>query len=73
MNLALAILLWVLSWVFAPSGDSEIKQNYPEVALVDWFRERFLLSLNGVGADAVGLVAGLTIGERSLLSDEVES
>lgn len=62
----------MISFVFGPKGESEIKQNYPEVELVDWFRERFMLSLNGVGSDAVGLVAGLTIGERSLLSDEVE-
>ena len=72
MNLALAILIWLLSWVFGPDSESEIKQNYPAIQLVDWFRERFLLSLNGVGSDAAGLVAGLTIGERSLLSEEVE-
>ena len=72
MNLSLAILLWVISWIFAPEGESRLKQSYPDVEIVDWFRERFLLSLNGVGPDAVGLVAGLTIGERSMLSEQVE-
>jgi hypothetical protein len=67
LNLALAIILWVLSWLFSPRGESQIKQSYPEAPLVDWFRERFLLSLNGVSNDAEGLVAGLTIGERSII------
>ncbi len=73
MSTALAALIWFLSWTLAPeNAQSQIKLNYPEVSFISYLRERFLLSLNGVNADAAGLVAGLTIGERSLLSDAVE-
>lgn len=73
MSTALATLIWLLSWAFAPPGaQSQIKLNYPDVGFISYLRERFLLSLNGVNQDATGLVAGLTIGERSLLSDAVE-
>jgi competence protein ComEC len=72
LNLGLAIAIWLLSWLFAPQDESELKQSYPDVPAIDWIRERFLLSLSGVDPDAVGLVAGLTIGERTLLSEEVE-
>lgn len=73
MSTALAALIWFLSWALAPeNAQSQIKLNYPEVSFISYLRERFLLSLNGVNADAAGLVAGLTIGERSLLSDAVE-
>jgi competence protein ComEC len=73
VSTALAALIWFLSWTLAPeNAQSQIKLNYPEVSFISYLRERFLLSLNGVNADAAGLVAGLTIGERSLLSDAVE-
>jgi competence protein ComEC len=74
VSTALAALIWSLSWVFAPKdAQSQIKLNYPEVSFINYLRERFLLSLNGVNSDASGLVAGLTIGERSLLSEAVET
>ena len=72
MNLTLAIFVWVLSFVFSSQQESQLKQNYPEIPIIDWLRERFLLSLSGVSDDASGLVAGLTIGERTMLSPEVE-
>ena len=73
MSTALAALIWFLSWAFAPKdAQSQIKLNYPEVSFISYLRERFLLSLNGVNSDSSGLVAGLTIGERSLLSETVE-
>lgn len=73
MSTALAALIWFLSWALAPEGaQSQIKLNYPDVPLISYLRERFLLSLNGVNPDSSGLVAGLTIGERSLLSEAVE-
>lgn len=74
MSTALAVLIWFLSWVLAPKdSQSQIKLNYPDLGFIGYLRERFLLSLNGVNQDAAGLVAGLTIGERSLLSDTVEA
>lgn len=74
MSTALAALIWLLSWAFASKdAQSQIKLNYPDVEFISYLRERFLLSLNGVNQDAAGLVAGLTIGERSLLSDSVEA
>lgn len=73
MSTALAALIWLLSWAFAPEhSESQIKLNYPDVSFIGYLRERFLLSLNGINSDSSGLVAGLTIGERSLLSDAVE-
>ena len=73
MNSAVAIALWVLSFFFAEADTSQLKLSYPEIEAVEVVRERFLLALHGTNSDAVGLVAGLTIGERSLLSPEVES
>jgi len=74
VSTALAVLIWFLSWVLAPKdSQSQIKLNYPDLGFIGYLRERFLLSLNGVNQDAAGLVAGLTIGERSLLSDTVEA
>jgi competence protein ComEC len=73
VSTALAALIWFLSWALAPKdAQSQIKLNYPEVSFISYLRERFLLSLNGVNSDSSGLVAGLTIGERSLLSETVE-
>jgi competence protein ComEC len=73
VNTALALTLWALSFLFATSEESQIKLSYPQIDVIDAVRARFLLSLHGQNSDAVGLVAGLTIGERTLLSDEVES
>ena len=72
MNTALGALLWVLSFFFAAGETSQIKLNYPQLEVVETIRRRFLLALHGENPDAVGLVAGLTIGERSLLSEDVE-
>ena len=72
MNTALGAMLWVLSFFFAARETSQIKLNYPQLEVVETIRRRFLLALHGENPDAVGLVAGLTIGERSLLSQEVE-
>ena len=72
MNTALGAMLWVLSFFFAAGETSQIKLNYPQLEVVETIRRRFLLALHGDSPDAVGLVAGLTIGERSLLSQEVE-
>ena len=72
MNVAIAVIFWLLSWLLASKGaESEIKQNYPSIEIVETLRERFLLSLTGVSADAEALVAGLTIGERTMLSEQV--
>ena len=72
MNTALGVLLWVLSFLFAADETSQIKLNYPQLEVVETIRRRFLLALHGGNADANGLVAGLTIGERSLLSEQVQ-
>jgi competence protein ComEC len=71
VNPLIAAVLWAGSFLLSDPQESQIKLNYPEIELIQYFRERFLLSLNGVSSDAEGLVAGLTIGERSLLSSEV--
>jgi competence protein ComEC len=71
VNTLLAAVVWVASFFLSDSRESQIKLNYPDFQAIQYFRERFLLSLNGVSSDAEGLVAGLTIGERSLLSTEV--
>ena len=72
MNTALGVLIWVLSFFFSTGETSQIKLNYPQFEVVETIRRRFLLALHGDNPDAVGLVAGLTVGERSLLSEQVE-
>ena len=63
---------WFLLWLFAPSGStSALKLSYPEILFIEDVRERFLQLLTGVSSDAAGLVAGLTIGERGAISDEL--
>lgn len=72
MNVAIAVTFWILSWLLASkNAESEIKQSYPNFEIIETLRERFLLSLTGVNSDASALVAGLTIGERTLLSEQV--
>ena len=71
MNLVLAALSWFLGFsVSSPTGQSRIKSSYPEIPAIDFARERFMASLNGVSADARGLVAGLTIGIRDGISTD---
>ncbi|NCW42507.1 MAG: ComEC/Rec2 family competence protein, partial [Actinobacteria bacterium] len=59
-------------WLIAPEGaESNLKLNYPEIPFIDLVRERFLGLLSGVSEDAAGLVAGLTIGERGAISEQL--
>lgn len=48
-----------------------IKQNYPDIELVESLRAAFLNFSQGVTPDSKALVAGLAIGERDLLSDQM--
>jgi competence protein ComEC len=65
----LAFGYWLLLWLIAePNQQSAIKQSYPDPAFMQHLRQRFLDSLAGVSEDARGLVAGLTIGERDMVS-----
>ena len=60
---------WFFLWLSAkPNSQSFIKQAYPDPPFMQHLRQRFLDSLTGVGSDAEGLVAGLTIGEREMVS-----
>lgn len=69
----LAAGFWLLNFLSTDQTDrSEIKENYPDIGLITMARERFLASLSGVSEDAEALVAGLTIGERSLISEDLE-
>ena len=71
MNVALAALIWLLSWLLAAPGEaSKIKESYPSFDQIVQLRERFLLALSGYTADSKGLVAGLTIGLRDGISVE---
>lgn len=70
MNLALAILSWIVSWFLTnESGLSTIKSQYPEIPVIEEIRARFLLALSGTRPDSEALVAGLTIGIRDGISD----
>jgi competence protein ComEC len=64
-----ASLLWAYLWLTASdSNESSLKLNFPSVDLVEELRARFLFLLTGVTDDSAGLVAGLAIGERGLIS-----
>lgn len=68
----IAALYWLLLAVTGdPTRQSSIKQSYPEITLITQVRDRFLESLGGVSKDAEGLVAGLTIGVRDMVSPEL--
>ncbi|QKJ25174.1 ComEC/Rec2 family competence protein [Aquiluna borgnonia] len=72
MNLVIASALWLFLWISAPENDaSAIKSSYPDLAPIETLRAKFLANLAGVSSDAKGLVAGLTIGERGLISEEL--
>ena len=72
MIIAFAAALWLGLWVFAPPGErSMIKENYPDIQIVESLRAAFLNFSQGVTPDSKALVAGLAIGERDLLSDEM--
>lgn len=69
----LAALYWLLlALTVDGNSQSEIKQNYPELTFIEIARDRFLGSLSGVTEDSSGLVAGLTIGVRDLVSEELQ-
>ena len=55
----------------APGTSSALKESYPEIQVIETLRAQFLDNLVGVSSDAKALVAGLSIGDRSLLSDQV--
>ena len=64
-----ASLLWAYLWLTASdSNESSLKLNFPSVDQVEELRARFLFLLSGVTDDSAGLVAGLAIGERGLIS-----
>jgi competence protein ComEC len=70
--IAFAAALWLGLWVFAPPGErSMIKESYPDIQIVESLRAAFLNFSQGVTPDSKALVAGLAIGERDLLSDEM--
>ena len=72
MTIVIAGLYWLLLWVTAPPGStSEIKLSYPNLGIVQSVRSAFLSNASGVTPDANGLVAGLTIGVRDLVSQEL--
>ncbi|MEY4945031.1 MAG: hypothetical protein RL384_975 [Actinomycetota bacterium] len=69
MIVVTASLLWAFLWLTASdSNESTLKLNFPSVDLVEELRARFLFLLTGVTDDSAGLVAGLAIGERGLIS-----
>ena len=68
----LAGIYWVILAATAPAGSqSTIKLSYPSLGFIDDARERFLAALSGVSAESSGLVAGLTIGERDMVSEDL--
>lgn len=63
--------LWALLWLSAPAvGVSAIKTSFPKMPEVEAMRSRFLALIGDEPDDALALVAGLAIGERSLLSEQ---
>lgn len=71
--IAFAISLWCLLWITAPAASSStLKQIYPDVPVISDLRQGFMANLGATTNDATALVAGLSIGERSLLSAQTE-
>lgn len=72
MNVVAAGLYWLLLWITAePNTESSLKQNYPEFSQIESLRAKFLANLIGVSSDSEGLVAGLAIGERGAISEQL--
>ncbi len=70
MIVVAAAALWLVLWLTAPAGSqSNLKLNFPVFEEVEELRARFLFHLMGVSEDSAGLVAGLAIGERGMISD----
>ncbi len=73
MILYLAGGYWLILWLVAPpNSESQIKRSYPRIGAIEDLRESFLARLTGLSPDAEALVAGLTIGERDLVSEELQ-
>lgn len=63
-----APVVWLLLLLFEVNGyEKQLEQNFPKISALISLRENFLENLIGVSKNAAGLVAGLTIGERSQL------
>lgn len=72
MIVAIAAGFWALLWMLAPPGSqSALKASYPDISIVEEVRAQFLYQLSGVTPDAQALVAGLSIGVRTMLSPEM--
>jgi competence protein ComEC len=57
-------------WVTATEGlESSLKLSFPKFDAVEELRAKFLFNLSGVTQDSAGLVGGLAIGERGLISE----
>jgi competence protein ComEC len=57
-------------WVSAKEGlESSLKLSFPKFDAVEELRAKFLFNLSGVTQDSAGLVGGLAIGERGLISE----
>ncbi len=70
MIVLLAGALWLFLWLNAtPELESNLKLNFPKINSIEELRAKFLFNLNGVTEDSSGLVAGLAIGERGLISE----
>ena len=68
----LAGLTWVYLWVTAEEGlESSLKLSFPKFETVEELRAKFLFNLSGVTQDSAGLVGGLAIGERGLISESL--
>ena len=68
----LAGLTWIFLWVTAEEGlESSLKLSFPKFEAVEELRAKFLFNLSGVTQDSAGLVGGLAIGERGLISESL--
>lgn len=70
MIVFLTSIYWFVLWVGAPADlQSSLKLSFPTFDAVEALRAKFLFNLSGVTEDSKGLVAGLAIGERGMISD----
>jgi len=68
----LAGLTWFYLWVTAEEGlESSLKLSFPTFDAVEELRAKFLFNLSGLTQDSAGLVGGLAIGERGLISEKL--
>ncbi len=66
----LAAGYWLFLWITAaPNLESTLKISFPKLDSIEELRAKFLFNLSGVSEDSSGLVAGLAIGERGLISE----